>query len=372
MESRRSLIVFLSMVSWFSVVFTPVAQGKGTPEILSVTPGKIARGQIITISGKNLIKGDAITTVKIDCVKAQYVELDPTGKIKVRVDTVPKPEDKKSAGEYKRSVRVMVDKLQSNPYTFTQLTWEAALQSHVFIILLLYIAVAAYIVFGMDASAFKSKTGQLSLSKIQMGLWTFFFGLTYVVLAAIRREFLDITDGMFWLMGISSATAVGAKAIVLKNKIDPDAPFPSTLLMDYDPKAATFEITDSSLKKLSSEEVPRNVLDKLKSLKKEEYMGEEKFVGILRTKITSKDDIDEYKRKLLEHNVCKPGYRLSLHRCQIALWTLIVLLIYLINYFGTMCLPVIPDKLLVLMGVSGGTYLGFNYPKPKEENGSNP
>ena len=176
---------------------------------------------------------------------------------------------------------------------------------------------------------------------------------------------------MFWLMGISSATAVGAKAIVLKNKIDPDAPFPSTLLMDYDPNVATFKITDSSLKKLGSKEVTRNVLEKLESLKKKEYMGEEKFLSILLTEI-ARTDFDEYKKKLLVHNVCQSGYRLSLHRCQIALWTLVVLVIYLINYFGTMCLPVIPDKLLVLMGVSGGTYLGFNYPKPKEENGSKP
>ena len=366
MKSRRSLIVFLGIVSWFSVVFTPVAQGEGTPEILSVTPGKIARGQIITISGKNLFKGDAITTVKIDGVKAQYVKLDSAEKIEVRIDKDPKPEAKikEREGEYNRTVTVMVGEQESNPYTFTQLTWKATLQPHVVFVLILYLAVVGCIVLGGDASAFKSKTGQLSLSKIQMGLWTFFFGLTYVVLAAIRREFLDITDGMFWLMGISSATAVGAKAIVLKNKIDPDAPFPSTLLMDYDPNVATFKITDSSLKKLGSKEVTRNVLEKLESLKKKEYMGEEKFLSILLTEI-ARTDFDEYKKKLLVHNVCQSGYRLSLHRCQIALWTLVVLVIYLINYFGTMCLP-------VLMGVSGGTYLGFNYPKPKEENGSKP
>lgn len=116
----------------------------------------------------------------------------------------------------------------------------------------------------LDASVFRSETGQLSLSKIQMGMWTFIFGLAYVVLAAVWKEFLDITDGMFWLMGISSTTAVGAKAIVLKNKesLDPDKP--STLLSDYDRKSGT--------------------------------------------------------------------YRLSLHRCQIALWTLIILVIYVIRH----------------------------------------
>jgi hypothetical protein len=373
MKSRSSLFICLSLAFLLSAAFTTAARAEGEPEILSVTPGKIYRGGMITITGKNLIKEGAGTVVTIDGVKAQYVERVSEEEIKVRIDKVPKSRVKKRAGEYKRSITVMVDKQKSNQYSFTQLTWEAVLQPHVVFVLILYLAVVGGIVLGADASAFRSKTGQLSLSKIQMGLWTFFFGLTYVVLAAIRKEFLDITDGMFWLMGISSATAVGAKAIVLKNKINPDAPFPSMLLMDYDSNAATFKITDPSLKKLKSEKVPKNVLDKLKGLKSktEEYIGEEKFIKILLTKITE-DEFNEYKKSLLVHNVCKPGYRLSLHRCQIALWTLIVLAIYLINYFGTMRLPVIPDKLLVLMGVSGGTYLGFNYPKPKEENGSKP
>jgi hypothetical protein len=297
MKSRRYFIFFLCIVSWLSATFTTVAQAESKPEILSIIPGKIARGEMITINGKNLIKEDAGTIVTIDGVKAQYVELESAEKVKVRVDTAPKPQVKKRAGEYNRTVIVAVGEQQSDWYTISQLTWEAVLQPRVLLVLILYLVVVAYIVFGVKASVFRSKTGQLSLSKIQMGLWTFFFGLTYVVLAAIWREFLDVTQGMFWLMGISSATAVGAKAIVLKNNIDPNAPNPSYLLKDYDDKAKE--------------------------------------------------------------------YRLSLHRCQIALWTLIVLSIYMVKCIGTMHLPEIPEKLLILMGVSGGTYLGFNYPKSK-------
>jgi hypothetical protein len=213
------------------------------------------------------------------------------------VDTDPNPKARKSAGEYERSVVVFVGEQQSASHTLTQLTWGVILKLRVLVALILYLAIVSAIVFSVNASVFRSETGQLSLSKIQMGMWTFIFGLAYVILAAIWKEFLDITDGMFWLMGISSTTAVGAKAIVLKNKesLDPDKP--SALLSDYDKKSST--------------------------------------------------------------------YRLSLHRCQIALWTLIILVIYVINLLNTMHFPDIPDKLLVLMGISGGTYLSFNYPKPK-------
>jgi len=274
-----------------------LAQAQDPPTIAFITPETITRGDTITITGKNLRKNGAKTIVRIDDHKAQHVEVDPAERIIVLVDTDPKPEKRKSAGEYERSVVVVVDKQQSEPYTLHQLTWEVVLKLRVLVAPFLYLLTVAAIVLRVKASVFKSATGQLSLSKIQMGVWTFVFGLGYVVLAAIWKEFLDITDGMFWLMGISSATAVGAKAIVLKNEIDPKAPNPSTLLTDYDENSK--------------------------------------------------------------------GYRLSLHRCQIALWTLIVLVIYAIELIGTMHLPDIPDKLLVLMGISGGTYLGFNYPRPK-------
>jgi hypothetical protein len=177
------------------------------------------------------------------------------------------------------------------------MSWNVVLEPHVLIALILYLVLIALIVFGVKATVFRSKTGQLSLSKIQMGIWTFVFGLAYVLVAAIKKEFIEITPGMFWMMGISSATAVGAKAIVLKNFDSIDRDHPSTLLKDW--------------------------------------------------------------------NEDKKEYELSLHRCQISIWTLIVLVIYVTKLISTMELPDIPNNLLVLMGISGGAYLGCNYPKPK-------
>jgi hypothetical protein len=252
---------------------------------------------MITIAGKNLSKNGARTIVTIDGEKCRHVELDSPEAIKVLVDTDPKPEVKKSAGEYRRSVVVMVAEQQSDPHTFSQLTWGAVLKPQVLVVLILYFAAAALILFRAKADAFRSKTGQLSLSKIQLGVWTFVFSLAYVLLAAVWWEFLDITEGMFWLMGISSTAAVGAKAIVLKNMDAIADDHPSRLLSDYDQKTKS--------------------------------------------------------------------YKPSFHRCQIALWTLIVLAVYVLKCIDTMHLPEIPNKLLVLMGVSGGTYLGFNYPKMK-------
>ena len=178
---------------------------------------------------------------------------------------------------------------------FLHVTWAAFLQPSSWIPVGLYLIILLVITWRFKANLLRSETKQWSLSKIQMALWTMIFSFWYVVLSAIRGDFMDITDGMFWLMGISSTTAVGAKAVVIRNLEKLDRERPSKLLSDYD------------------------------------------------------------------YNVGE--YRLSLHRCQIALWTVVVAGMFMVSAATTMNLPDIPNQLLLLMGVSGGTYLGFNYPQ---------
>lgn len=294
---RQMTWMFSGLLGWALIVSVSGAQAQEKPRITSITPKTIARGEKITIKG-NFLKDAAPTRVErveIDQKKVEFVEVEPGKKITVLVTSNPKPKTRKSAGEYERSVVVVVKGQETDPHTFRQLTWEVVRKPRVWGAVLLYLVLIVIIVISVKGTVFRSMTGQLSLSKIQMGIWTFIFGLSYVLLAAVWKEFLDITDGMFWLMGISSAAAVGAKAIVIRNQIDPDVPNPSKLLSDY--------------------------------------------------------------------NENTERYELSLHRCQIAIWTLIVLVIYVIDLIDKMHLPDIPPKLLVLMGISGGTYLGFNFPK---------
>lgn len=300
---RRSTCLFSILLCAALTVMGSLSRADETPRIISIKPAVITRGDTITITGENLGKEGAKTTVKIDDRKVKFAEVEKGKMLTASVDTDP---DTAAAvggnGEYERAVTVAVGDDHSGTYAITQVTsWRVALKARVLVPLILYLVLVASIILGVKASVFKSKTGQPSLSKIQMGVWTFVFGLSYILLAAIHKEFLDITEGMFWLMGISSATAVGAKAIVLKNFDGLEKGHPSTLCKDW-----------------------------------------------------NKDR--------------KPdaGYELSLHRCQLAIWTLIVLVIYVIMLIDTMRLPDIPEKLLVLMGISGGAYLGFNYPKMKK------
>lgn len=271
------------------------------PIITDISPSRAVQGDTLTVSGLNLTDTDKLTKIRIDEKTITEVRIVNAKKLEV---TLPKRDEKveeSDAGEYPRTIQVVVSEpgvmnlKESNKFKVIQLTWDTMKQFKVWFPLSVFVVGIIVISFFAERSIFKSETGELSLSKIQMAVWTFVFGLFYVLLASIWGEFLDITEGMFWLMGISATTAVGAKAIAVKNAVPASGGNPSKLLSDYDKTTKT--------------------------------------------------------------------YRLSLHRCQIAIWSLIVLSIFIINTIDKMHLAEIPGNLLVLMGISGGTYLGFNYPK---------
>jgi hypothetical protein len=54
---------------------------------------------------------------------------------------------------------------------------------------------------------------------------------------------------------------------------------------------------------------------------------------------------------------------ISLHRFQIVIWTLVLGFIFWRPVYETLAMPEFPGTLLVLMGISNGTYIGFKFPE---------
>lgn len=264
---------------------------RANPVIVSVSPLVITRGESVVLTGMNLQTANQPTTVELDGQPVSSFTIDSPESITLHLASVPEPPSG-SHGQLIRQIVVVVGEKRSPSVCIRQITWGVVVQPRVLFPLVAYIIVLLCVLLPHAGAVLKSQTGHWSLSKAQMGLWTVVFGGTYIILAAARMEFLPISSGMFWLMGISSTTAVGAKAIAVQRGEGQQKS--SHLLSEYDASAN--------------------------------------------------------------------GYRLSLHRCQIALWTAIIVVIYLTMVYGTMSLPDIPDSMLVLMGISGGTYLGFSYP----------
>ncbi|HYF35873.1 MAG TPA: hypothetical protein VD994_11325, partial [Prosthecobacter sp.] len=64
-------------------------------------------------------------------------------------------------------------------------------------------------------------------------------------------------------------------------------------------------------------------------------------------------------------DICVGDSGASFHRVQVVLWTLVLGIYFVSNVLQMMSMPVFPDTLLVLMGISSGTYLGFKMQEGK-------
>jgi hypothetical protein len=266
--------------------------------ITEIYPTRAAAGDVVMIRGVGFPMAPWRTELEMDGqeVPLQHYEILSPMAIRLTLPAGTETGTLRAAGEWEHTVAVLVDGEPSNPASFTEVRWGVIAQPLVFVPVLIYLVVVIGSFLLMGGGLFQSATGNLSLSKIQMGIWILVFSFSYVLLAAIWRDFIPLTPGMLWLLGISSATAVGAKVIARKN--DPTPPI------------------RSRASRVCSEMHPT--------------------LGV---------------------------YKCEIHRCQIMLWTLIVMVVFVVRLVSTLHLPDIPGVLLILMGVGGGTYLGFKYPK---------
>ena len=63
------------------------------------------------------------------------------------------------------------------------------------------------------------------------------------------------------------------------------------------------------------------------------------------------------------HDLCSDQSGLSFQRLQVVLWTMALGGFFAWRVVDTLSLPVIPENLLLLMGISNGTYIGFKIPE---------
>ncbi len=66
-------------------------------------------------------------------------------------------------------------------------------------------------------------------------------------------------------------------------------------------------------------------------------------------------------------DILRDDVGVSLHRFQLALWTLILGIVFIVEVLRSLSIPEFNDTLLALMGISAGTYVGFKIPDPPKK-----
>jgi len=146
-----------------------------------------------------------------------------------------------------------------------------------------------------------------SLSRFQLAFWSLLVIAAYVFIWLITEELDTITGSVLMLLGIGSATALGANVIDQGKTAPPAAPAP-------EPQASVVS------------------------------------QGFL-------------------NDVLSDDQGISIYRFQLFAWTLVLGVIFCASVYNGLEMPQFSTTLLGLMGISSGTYLGFKVPEPPSAKG---
>ena len=195
-----------------------------------------------------------------------------------------------------------------------------------------------------------------SLGRTQMAFWFFIVVVSYVFIWMITSDLESITESVLALIGISAATALGAAVVgsskqnAAKSKHQELEKEKHELLTSQkeeavpQTEAGSEPATPDESKKDQAEKNPR-----LAQLEKEIKALEH--------------DIRPSESKGFWSDLLADANGISLHRFQIAIWTVVLGFIFLASIYSNLAMPQFSDTLLALMGISGGTYIGFKFPE---------
>jgi len=193
-----------------------------------------------------------------------------------------------------------------------------------------------------------------SLALVQLAFWSFLIIASYFAIYIVTSEFPPITGSVLTLIGISSGTALGSVLINYSKFTEAET---------ADNKIAA----EKTVLKLRIEEIEELLSSKTKpvnsiELKNEMEMKEIRYYELSKTQPLIPTDIMRTSRGFWR-DILSDSNGISLYRFQIAVWTLIIGFIFIIDVYNTLSMPQFDNTLLALMGISSGTYLGFKFPE---------
>lgn len=194
-----------------------------------------------------------------------------------------------------------------------------------------------------DSGPHKGDKAAYSLSRVQVFFWFSITIVCYVVIWIITGDRDTISNDVLTLMGISAGTFLGAVSIDSSKKSQAQSQLPDAAAKVQQAQAAVAAApagaaADAAKQALA---VRQQNFDQLNDRTFADYS--ENFL----TDILSDENGP------------------SFHRFQILAWTLVLGFIFIASVTQTLGMPTFGNTLLGLMGISGGTYLGFKFPEQK-------
>jgi len=196
-----------------------------------------------------------------------------------------------------------------------------------------------------------TKQRPFSLGRSQMAFWFFLVASSYFFIWLITDNLNSLTGSVLALIGISSVTFLSAAALSSTKDTEAYA-HRQKLRKDITGIEATLE---EIKKRIIATPSPSDSVD-LKNQEMDNKIQKKQLEAELKTLTDSLQSEGFLKDLVSDAN------GVSLHRFQIAIWTCVLGIIFVIYVLESMAMPEFDTTLLALMGISGGTYIGFKFP----------
>jgi hypothetical protein len=196
---------------------------------------------------------------------------------------------------------------------------------------------------GPEPAGGKGKT--YSLARTQMAFWFFVILAAYGFLFLVTGAVDTITSSVLGLMGISAGTGLAARAV--DNSKRAQAQTELDKLMAEQARLEGQRQTAASAPGATA--FPPESLQRLNDLPNL-IAAQQAIVNPIPTGGFIQDILSD-------------ADGISFHRLQIAVWTVVLGIIFGFSVYSVLSMPNFSDTLLGLMGISGGTYIGFKIPE---------
>jgi hypothetical protein len=190
-----------------------------------------------------------------------------------------------------------------------------------------------------------------SLALVQMAFWFYVVLAAYVYICVSTRQVHIPMGSVLGLLGISATTGLAAVAVDMQKSSSSQG---SRNSLEAEKAALAARIKDLGTPAQGSE-AEKDVRAKQDRLALVE--AELSKLPPAPKPPTSKGFLED---------ILNDGDGVSFHRFQIAVWTVVLGVVFIWSVYRNISMPEFDASLLTLMGISSGTYVGFKFPeKPK-------
>jgi len=210
-----------------------------------------------------------------------------------------------------------------------------------------------------------------SLGRCQMAWWLFVILAAYLFIGVMTGDYLSMTVQAVALLGVSAATAVGSVAIDQNRRSGAEAQ-KSALTAEQTTLAAkqatlTQDLVDTAARlaapgiaPVAANDLVRIQTEKQieldKTLSRLNQIGQElkRHEAILRVNPATGNFLKD---------ILSDATGVTLHRFQMLVWTVVLGIVFALQVYRNLAMMDFSPELLVLQGISGGTYLSLKMPE---------